>query len=438
MAPDRFSVSPRLFVLAAGATEAALLSLYLLPPGAPSTLGFIALQALLWALYGVVVWRARSDPGPASPTSLIIAAGMVFRLTLLPHSPVGSDDIYRYVWDGHIALNGINPFSYAPSDPALARFATESLPSLVNHPEMKSAYPAAAQVFFLLSNALFGTSIAGFKLLLLLVDGFTLILMHRLLKAYRLPPHLVLLYAWSPLPLFYGALDGHIDLLGIPFLLLTLLFVERERPFAAGLALAGAALVKIHPVVMAPFLYVRTRGWRWMWAVPVAPVLFAAGVLAYDEPSHGWREALGVLGSHWEFNGALFTAAYAATGNNQTAHVICAGAFLAWIGWLAVKQAPPLEKYFLGFLGFVLLGATAHPWYFLWIAALLVFRWSVPVLVLLAMTNLSNIVVYRYQATGIWSDDPLLVAVEYGIPVCIGAAMAVVRRRGAVPVRGGQ
>jgi hypothetical protein len=29
------------------------------------------------------------------------------------------DDIWRYVWDGHVWANSVNPFLYAPVDPRL-------------------------------------------------------------------------------------------------------------------------------------------------------------------------------------------------------------------------------------------------------------------------------------------------------------------------------
>jgi hypothetical protein len=56
--------------------------------------------------------------------------------------------------------------------------------------------------------------------------------------------------------------------------------------------------------------------------------------------------------------------------------------------------------------------------------------------VLLALTNISNIVVYRYHNTGTWTDDPLLVALEYGLPLIIALVLAFrrvgTRRKGAL------
>jgi alpha-1,6-mannosyltransferase len=419
--------------LAAGmATEAAYLSLYLLQAGPASTMGFILVQAVAWVIFGIVVWAAvRASPSTATQAPLwcIVGSGIVFRLTLVPHVPIASDDAFRYVWDGRIALHGINPFSFAPSEPALAKFATDELPALINHPALKSAYPAVAQIFFLISNLVFGPSVTGYKLLLATVDSASILLLVKAVKAFELPLHLVVLYVWSPMAVMYGALEGHIDILGIPFLLLVLLWWHAHHHVRAGVALGVAALVKLHPVLAAPFLTIRSRGWRGWWPAILPVVVLALGLWLYDEPSHGFFNAVATMGEHWEFNSPFFTVAYAVTGDNHTAHLASATALLAWVAWIAVRPGTTIEKVFRGFLGFVILGPTAHPWYFLWIAAIAVFRWSPALLVLLALTNLSNIVVYRFHATGVWLDDPVLIALEYGIPLLLAVILRMRRRR---------
>ena len=39
---------------------------------------------------------------------------------LLLFAPPHSTDIYRYIWDGRVQADGINPYRYVPADPALA------------------------------------------------------------------------------------------------------------------------------------------------------------------------------------------------------------------------------------------------------------------------------------------------------------------------------
>jgi alpha-1,6-mannosyltransferase len=431
MPPDRFRVSLRDCLIAGVATEAAYLSLYAVHAGPPSTLAFIVVQTIAWCLFGFLVWRGARGSGSsvAAPVWVIIGAAVLFRLTLVPHDPIASDDVYRYVWDGRVALHGFNPFAHAPNDPQLAALATDRLPSLVNHPDLKSVYPAVAQLFFLTSNVFFGPSVTGYKALLMLAEGLTLFLLVRYLKQKALPPALVMLYAWSPMAIMYGGLDGHIDLLGIPFLLLTITLWNGGRTFRAGFALGAAALVKLHPVLTSLFLAVRGKGWKgWLTAI-VPPLVFAAGIGAYDEPTHGFFGAMSFMGSRWEFNSPLFTVAYPLVGTNEGTHLVCEAALLGWLMWTTLRAASIEEKMFLAFLGFVLLGPVAHPWYFLWVAVLTVVYWSPVTLVLLAMTNLSNVVVYRYHSTGEWVDDPLLVAVEYAVPLLVALTVWRVRSR---------
>ncbi len=69
--------------------------------------GVIAYLLLAW-----LVWQGHSTPSASSQRSfvwLVIVLGVLFRLTLVPHGVVGSDDIYRYLWDGKVSAAGINP-----------------------------------------------------------------------------------------------------------------------------------------------------------------------------------------------------------------------------------------------------------------------------------------------------------------------------------------
>ncbi|MGD8779206.1 MAG: hypothetical protein PVH88_09635 [Ignavibacteria bacterium] len=44
----------------------------------------------------------------------IIIFGLVVRIILTPTFPVLEDDFYRYLWDGAVTANGINPYEHAP------------------------------------------------------------------------------------------------------------------------------------------------------------------------------------------------------------------------------------------------------------------------------------------------------------------------------------
>ena len=117
---------------------------------------FIVVNAVAYTLLAYIVYKtgAASRYGESNVHSLrwLIGFAILFRLTLLPHDPVATDDIYRYVWDGKVAAAGINPFQYAPSDPTLAALHNSDLPAKINFPEMRTIYPPLAQGLFLGSH----------------------------------------------------------------------------------------------------------------------------------------------------------------------------------------------------------------------------------------------------------------------------------------------
>ncbi|MBU1680637.1 MAG: hypothetical protein KKD86_17575, partial [Bacteroidetes bacterium] len=50
---------------------------------------------------------------------LIAFLSLVIKLLFVSTNPVGSDDYYRYLWDGKVQTNGTNPFQFAPNDSEL-------------------------------------------------------------------------------------------------------------------------------------------------------------------------------------------------------------------------------------------------------------------------------------------------------------------------------
>jgi hypothetical protein len=410
-------MSDRLLLVAGLLVQAALVSFYLVSGGAAEVLHFFVVNALVFCVCAFLVYLLRSstigETGGKRRLTLIFGFAILFRLTLVPHGPVASDDIYRYVWDGKVAAHGINPFTFAPDDPRLEHLGSEDIPAKVSFPEMRTIYPPLAQALFLSSHLLFGESVSGLKLLLVLADIGAMGLMVLLLGRLGIQQEYLLLYGWSPLPVMYFGLDGHVDALGILFLFLMLLLLLKGRPVRAALSLGAAVLAKLHPLFLAPLLFREARGPMRL-VLPAIPVLMLmAGGLLFLEPSGGLYESLLVFSSRWEFNGSVFSLLLELVGSNELAHLLCWGLFAGWILWLAAVDRPFLEKVFLAFLGFFVVAPVVHPWYLTWLAALLVYRWSLAVFVLLGLSNLSNIVVFRYRSLGLWEDDPLILLLEY-------------------------
>src|SRR5687768_4890595 len=81
-------------------------------------------------------------------TGTILLVLMLLRLPLAFHPSSLSPDLYRYRWDGRVALAGHSPYRYPPADSRLATLRDPSFPR-IEHREIRSVYPPWAQLLFL-------------------------------------------------------------------------------------------------------------------------------------------------------------------------------------------------------------------------------------------------------------------------------------------------
>lgn len=74
------------------------------------------------------------------PTIVIFAVS--FRLLLVFSVPIQEVDIYRYLWDGQVAIHGVSPFRYSPDD-VLKSSSDQLLPAdLTRLVELRDSSPA--------------------------------------------------------------------------------------------------------------------------------------------------------------------------------------------------------------------------------------------------------------------------------------------------------
>ncbi len=79
---------------------------------------------------------------------VVLVAGALFRVVLVPTPPVLSDDLYRYLWDGRVQAAGISPYRYAPAAPELAPLRDDLVWPGINRKPVRTIYPPLAQAVF--------------------------------------------------------------------------------------------------------------------------------------------------------------------------------------------------------------------------------------------------------------------------------------------------
>jgi alpha-1,6-mannosyltransferase len=186
----------------------------------------------------------------------LIAGGMLLRMLYLFATPALSDDVFRYLWDGHLTLEGISPYLLPPD--RMPDAGPADLFGLMNSRPYHSIYPPVLQGVFALAAKVGGDSIlAGLIALrgmVLMAEMVTVLLMVRLLRIWHIDRRNLMLYALNPVVIveFAGNLHGEVFML--PFLLGAMLLLAQGRWGWATLPFAGAVGVKLLPLMFLPFL----------------------------------------------------------------------------------------------------------------------------------------------------------------------------------------
>jgi len=419
-------------------TLAVLASLLLLLLLALHVLPFVPVLSFTWIAIiasALFIWLARvllTTTVSRAALFTLLAAGLIVRASFLNMIPIGSDDVYRYLWDGKVQAQGINPYRYAPSDQELRFLQSDILPDRVNHPDMKTVYFPFTQWMYLLSYHLSGESVWGFKLLLLLAEAATLLTLFLLLRHFAMPERLLLLYALCPLPVIQFAIDAHLDGLGFPLLLGGLLLYARGR-ILPGLVLLGLSLaVKPVGLVILPVLFFQEKTWPARTSVVMVPLLtVAVQFLPYLAGTNPFDSIL-FFAENWLFNGPVFSVLQAVIADNQRTRIVCAVLLVLVLALLSPGKRTWLEKIYYAILALFLLSPVVHPWYVGWLAVVvpLVPRWSG--IVYVSTVSLTAFTVLRYVTTGTWVEYPAILVLEY-LPVLILLALELRRRSPIVP-----
>jgi hypothetical protein len=198
----------------------------------------------------------------------LLIAGFAFQVLLLFSIPNLSDDVYRFIWDGRLAANGVNPFSYLPSQVMQMKPVTGVTAELfahLNSPDYFTIYPPVLQGIFLLAAKLFPVNVFAaivfMKCIILLFEVGTSVLLLQLLKKLSLPRHLYLLYILNPLVITELTGNVHFDGVMIFFVLLAFLLLLKNNWQASAIGIGFGIATKLLPVLFLPLL-VNKLGWK--------------------------------------------------------------------------------------------------------------------------------------------------------------------------------
>jgi hypothetical protein len=394
------------------ASECAYLALLRLNAtnGLRPVLNFLALLGALFALYAFAFFLVRGVRETSRGMLLMIVVGaLLFRLTMLPAGcphdasfrallagmradvqgesvyferfQLFDDDVWRYLWDGHIWAHHGNPYAFAPNDPAVDRFADEDNRDLTdnraiwndvrgNIPEsgVHTIYPPLGQCVFRLAHGIAPGSVLVLKSSMVIMDLLATVFLALALAAAGLPVEWVLLYAWNPLVIKAFAASGHSDAIAVAAITALAYFLLKGAKFAAGASFALAVLAKLIPIVLFPFV-ARRIGWR---NSILALLMILLGYVPFLDVGLSLFAGASAYARFWQFNSGPFALVqwFAGTFYPHPSHdtrlfmffaVACVIAWLTWRDDGSDDSFPRNAALSLG--AFIVLSPAVMPWY---------------------------------------------------------------------------
>ncbi|MCK6473622.1 MAG: hypothetical protein L6R28_18005 [Planctomycetes bacterium] len=400
---------------------------------------FLAAFGTASAAYLCALWLQGLGAPERQTLSLGRILAVAVSVRLMGLSLPGSDDVFRYLWEGSVSAAGFNPYLHAPSD-ALLGALRPGWHAQINHPDIAAAYGPVAEAVFA-AHAWAGGGFFTWRLLTLCADLMAGWLLVRSAERFgRSPRYVALAYLWNPLAVFAFSFRGHLDAFLVLGMAVMLHAHAHRRHRTLLVAAACCANIK------AP----------WLAAVPWALAL---------APKRYWWVLPAALAAPWAFFGDGFIAAvetmrrFAAEFHyNDGAHALLAGLlggngarlsglFLLFLAGLCAARGQRRENskaveglaLLLGLC--VLLSPTVHPWYGTWVgpavALMAAGRARLPWLALSLCAGLGYGIYLVVRPGESWQELPLILRLLVHAPPWLLLAATIFPRvwkyRNAVP-----
>jgi alpha-1,6-mannosyltransferase len=387
--------------------------------GEPSFFIPLAVAGVAYLLAIRELYSAPEFPKRVLVLGLALSALWHYQFLRMP--PGLDDDIHRYVWDGRVQRLGYNPYIVVPSDPALAALHTSETRTL-NNPEVPSPYPAGAQLFFRAVTAIH-ESIFALKVAFVVCDLAIVFVLLDVLRFTRKGEHWVLAYAWHPLLAIEVAGSGHVDIVGVLLLLVSVAALVRRWRAVAALAFGLAVAVKFLPIVLLPLYWKRVR----MSDAALAAIVVALLYVPFF--NHG-RIPIGSLDTYvqrFRFNDPVFATVERVAAPQFVAGLAVLAGFITAV-WMRKKSAEgPLAAFAWPMAASLLCAPVVYPWYLLWMLPFIRSTSTVPIMIW-TLSIIPTYYVWHLRMVGRpWLVPGWIMMLEYG-SVAVAAAIIALRR----------
>ncbi|TGL88563.1 hypothetical protein EHQ68_07935 [Leptospira congkakensis] len=301
---------------------------------------------------------------------------IILRLIMIGSSPVWSDDVYRYLFDAKLFLEGISPYHYTPEQ--LTEFVQTTplglgfLLTNMNSPGYYSVYPLLLQCFFSLGiiiGSVFQNSFVGVQILIVLFDILNLLLIRKLYPSLSNKSYW--LYFGNPIVILEGISQMHPEILLVTGSLF--LFLSRSHFLKMG------SFFLLTQLKFNTFLFVLGIGWSrrtWIKVLSITILsLFVWKVTVFSDLVLQGSAGLGLFFHSFRFAGILEPIFYFVLNPFHGEYLSGILSFVAvsflYVFYFRKKISEELSlpiRFLIIYSLFLLFSPVIHPWYWiLWV-----------------------------------------------------------------------
>lgn len=221
----------------------------------------VILYAVLFYLFYKIVQLLKKQ------IKLLTAIAFVFRALFILAIPNLSQDFYRFIWDGRMILEGINPYIFSvESFISKGEFPVYQTQELYQGMGILNAghftnYPPLNQLCFVIAGLFAGKSILGsvvvMRLLVIAADFGTLYFGKKLLEKLKIPVYNIFFYILNPFIIIELTGNLHFEGIMIFFLIWSLYLLHIGKWQLSAIVLALSVSVKLIPLIFLPLLFKR-------------------------------------------------------------------------------------------------------------------------------------------------------------------------------------
>lgn len=248
----------------------------------------------------------------------ILVTGIIFRIIFLVTIPNLSQDFYRFIWDGELVSNFINPYLNIPNDLILdPNLVIDNAKELLTgmgelSPKFHSNYPPLNQLIFAVAALLGGKSILGavivMRILIILADIGIVYFGRKLLRKLNKSPHLIFWYFLNPLVIMELTGNLHFEGVMLFFFVWSLYLLSMNNWKLAAVVYACSISIKLVPLLFLPLFLTHFKFKKSVAFYSIVGLSILTLLLPFyaSEFIANFSKTVGLWFSNFEFNSSIY------------------------------------------------------------------------------------------------------------------------------------